>query len=222
MDDRIRIEIRPDGPYLVHGDVPLTEMAPVHTFNGEPIDWHTLRDIPAAQSPVELCRCGRSSQKPFCDSSHEQSGVNGAETADRRPFKERAEMQRGTNSILADEGALCVSAGFCGTRTTDVWKLLGEEQDLQKYGLLRNMIWRCPSGRLVLLDNAGTDIEPELRQEIAVVPGGPLWVRGGIRIISADGSQWETRNRVALCRCGESDNKPFCDGSHSELHFDER
>jgi CDGSH-type Zn-finger protein len=39
-------------------------------------------------------------------------------------------------------------------------------------------------------------------------------VRGGITIESADGVPYEVRNRVTLCRCGRSDNKPFCDASH--------
>ncbi|HET8688843.1 MAG TPA: CDGSH iron-sulfur domain-containing protein [Methanosarcina sp.] len=42
-------------------------------------------------------------------------------------------------------------------------------------------------------------------------------MRGGIPIESADGKQYEIRNRVTLCRCGKSRNKPFCDGSHVEI-----
>ncbi|GEM_PF-1172707 len=48
---------------------------------------------------------------------------------------------------------------------------------------------------------------------------GPLWVRGGVRVISADGFQYEIRNRVTLCRCSASRNKPFCDGSHAAIKF---
>ncbi len=223
MEDEARIEVQPNGPYLVYGRVPMTEMAPVHTFNGEPIEWHTLREqaVPE-QEPFELCRCGQSSAKPFCDGSHETNGFQGEETADRRPFAERAEMHRASGATLADDRALCVSAGFCGRRTTDVWNLLLEARDPQKYGLMRDMVWRCPSGRLALMDEERNAVEPELPREIAVLPGGPLWVRGGLTITSADGSQWETRNRVVLCRCGASGNKPFCDGTHSKLHFDER
>jgi hypothetical protein len=77
-------------------------------------------------------------------------------------------------------------------------------------------------GRLVLRDDDGNDIEPELEPEIAVLPGGPLWVRGGVTITDADGEQWETRNRVLLCRCGQSSRQPSCDGSHLDAHFDER
>jgi CDGSH-type Zn-finger protein len=43
---------------------------------------------------------------------------------------------------------------------------------------------------------------------------GPIWVRGGIEIESAEGHAYQVRNRVTLCRCGKSQNKPFCDGSH--------
>jgi CDGSH-type Zn-finger protein len=223
MEDQPRIEVQLDGPYVVYGNVPLSEMAPVHTFNGEPVAWHTLRDLPATEgASFELCRCGQSSSKPFCDGSHETNGFDGAETADRRTFAERAEIHRGRGASLAEDGALCFSAGFCGTRTTDAWKLLLEAQDPEQYARMKDMVWHCPSGRLVLQDEAGNAIEPELPQDIAVLPGGPLWVRGGIPITAADGTQWETRNRVALCRCGASKNKPFCDDSHSDLHFDER
>ena len=44
---------------------------------------------------------------------------------------------------------------------------------------------------------------------------GPIYVRGGIPVVSADGKTYEIRNRVTLCRCGRSDNKPFCNGSHA-------
>jgi len=43
---------------------------------------------------------------------------------------------------------------------------------------------------------------------------GPFWVRGGIPVYSADGKLYQVRNRMTLCRCGKSTNKPFCDSSH--------
>jgi CDGSH-type Zn-finger protein len=50
---------------------------------------------------------------------------------------------------------------------------------------------------------------------------GPLWVRGGITVESEDGARYEKRNRVTLCRCGASSNKPFCNGSHASIKFDD-
>jgi CDGSH-type Zn-finger protein len=223
LEETPRIEIEPNGPYVVWGDVRLKEMAPVHTFNGEPVDWHTLREIPVTEQPLELCRCGHSENKPFCDKSHRRVRFDGYETADRRPYKERAEVARQGADAIADDHALCMSAGFCGTRTTNVWKLLQLSELVPgARELMRDMIWRCPTGRLVLLDERGDDVEPELPAEIAVLPGGPIWVRGGIEIIGEDGTPWEVRNRVTLCRCGTSRNKPFCDKSHMAIHFDER
>ena len=85
---------------------------------------------------------------------------------------------------------------------------------------------RCPSGRLVARDAAtGAAFEPVLEPSIGVVEdpaeacSGPLWVRGGIRIQSQDGVAYEVRNRVTLCRCGQSKNKPFCDGTHTEVKY---
>ena len=48
---------------------------------------------------------------------------------------------------------------------------------------------------------------------------GPLWLRGGIALVSADGFAYEIHNRETLCRCGASRNKPFCDGSHVSAGF---
>jgi hypothetical protein len=81
----------------------------------------------------------------------------------------------------------------------------------------------CPSGRLVAWDRGtGQAIEPDLEPSIALVEdpqvgvSGPIWVRGGIPIEAADGTVYEVRNRVTLCRCGRSTYAPFCDGSHMD------
>lgn len=48
---------------------------------------------------------------------------------------------------------------------------------------------------------------------------GPIMLRGGIPVKSSNGSFFEVRNRQALCRCGQSGNKPFCDGTHASMKF---
>jgi CDGSH-type Zn-finger protein len=68
-------------------------------------------------------------------------------------------------------------------------------------------------------------VEESLPVSIGVVEdpaedcAGPLWLRGGIAVIAANGFAYEVRNRVTLCRCGASRNKPFCDGSHASIKF---
>ena len=53
-----------------------------------------------------------------------------------------------------------------------------------------------------------------------MIQDGPIWVRGGVQVVAADGEPYEVRNRQTLCRCGRSQNKPFCDGSHKEFGFE--
>ena len=60
-----------------------------------------------------------------------------------------------------------------------------------------------------------------LVEDPSVGVSGPLWVRGGIPVVSSDGVQYEPRNRTTLCRCGASRNKPFCDGTHAAIGFDD-
>lgn len=70
-------------------------------------------------------------------------------------------------------------------------------------------------------------MEPPLAHSIGLIKDptigvdGPLWVRGGIPVFSAEGKLYEVRNRVTLCRCGKSTNKPFCDSSHYPEEYQE-
>jgi CDGSH-type Zn-finger protein len=50
---------------------------------------------------------------------------------------------------------------------------------------------------------------------------GPIMLRGGIPVVSGSGRGYEVRNRQALCRCGHSSNKPFCDGTHASVRFED-
>ena len=98
--------------------------------------------------------------------------------------------------------------------------MIKQTDDTQVRSQVMAMIERCPSGALSYsLEPGGENIEPDLPVEIALVPDGPLWVSGGIPVERSDGQPLETRNRVTLCRCGASKNKPLCDGSHKEIGF---
>jgi hypothetical protein len=121
---------------------------------------------------------------------------------------------------LTDVVALCALARFCD-RAGGVWDNTRASNDPEAKKIAIQEVANCPAGRLVLHDKAGNLIEPEFEPSIGLVLDpvvaelGPLWVRGGIPIESSDGYVYETRNRVTLCRCGKSTNKPFCDGRHT-------
>jgi hypothetical protein len=79
----------------------------------------------------------------------------------------------------------------------------------------------CPTGALHFrrLDG-GAQEEPDAETTIEPRPNGPLFVRGRVRIVDSEGELIRQDTRVALCRCGASKNKPFCDGSHLTIGFD--
>ena len=218
-DDTPTIRIERGGPLRVSGRVPLARTAQIETEEGEPVAWAPFEPVEAPDA-YALCRCGRSSTKPFCDDTCSKITWDSAEVADRAPRAEGARVFRGTGVAMSDNHSFCTHAGFCGDRFTSVWQMIRKTDDPEVRYQLKAMIDRCPSGTLAHApDPESPDEEPPFVPRIGVVRNGPFWVRGGIRVESADGSAYEVRNRVTLCRCGGSDNKPFCDGTHWENGF---
>jgi CDGSH-type Zn-finger protein len=214
-----RVRISEDGPYELMGSPPLVRTAQVETEFGEPVGWEEPTPIDVRGAP-ELCRCGASGRKPFCDASHETNGFDGTEVADRRSTADRAKSLHGHGVVMRDDRELCTHAGHCADRFTDVWELIRRTADPAVRERLEQMVELCPSGRLshAPVDDAPS-VEPEFEPSVAVIRDGPLWVRGGIPVESSDGTTYEIRKRVTLCRCGHSNNKPFCDGTHKVIGF---
>jgi len=214
----MKITITKNGPYVVSAGVSLKEVDSIAGGGGvtayeEKID-HGKTDV-----STYLCRCGHSANKPFCDGHHAKIGFDGTETNDRKSYDEEAELIQGRVYDVLVHPGLCATARFCDVgigfgRALD----RGDEDDKLYVGKAG---CECPSGKLVLVDKrTGQKIEPILDKEIYLVRDvpaehlGPIYLRGGLQIVGADGFAYEIRNRVTLCRCGESGNMPFCDGSH--------
>jgi CDGSH-type Zn-finger protein len=218
-----RIRIGKNGPYLVTGGVTLSKQTIICDEDGESLKWEQDELFEDRES-CGLCRCGASGRKPFCDGSHAGVNFDGTETASRKTYAERAEQIVGPALELDDVKSLCSEARFCH-RAGGEWNTV-KYDDPEKVDLVIGQSADCPSGRYVAVDK-GTHraIEPLLPPSIGFVEdpaigvSGPIWVRGGIQIEAADGFEYEVRNRVTLCRCGQSKNKPFCDGSHVECGF---
>jgi CDGSH-type Zn-finger protein len=204
--------------------VPLLRLTIVPDAEGGSQEWKESEALPAQES-YALCRCGHSNTKPFCDGTHKKVGFDGTETASRQSYEEQAKLMKGPGLSLTDAEALCAGARFCDPNGT-VWRQVKRTNDAAVRATFIRQVGNCPSGRLVAWEAAsGRPIEPELRVSIGLIQdpaehvSGPLWVRGGIPLSSADGFRYEIRNRMTLCRCGQSKNKPFCDGSHVAAGF---
>lgn len=220
-DEQHRVVVRRNGPYVVEGEVRLLRTEILQTERGEPYDWSEGPDIATGGDPFELCRCGVSDRKPFCDGACERTGFDGTETADRGPIAERRDPWEGETVVLYDDRLLCTHAGFCTNLRTTAWALAEESGDPETYREFETMIHQCPSGRLAFArkDAPEVTVERTFEVSIGVEPDASYWLRGGIPVVSEDGQPYEVRNRQTLCRCGFSRNKPFCDGSHKHKGF---
>ena len=226
--DGKRIVVRANGPYVVCGGVPLVRKETVVSEHGEPLTWQKGEPIETRETYL-LCRCGQSSKTPLCDGSHARTGFDGTEAADTRPTAERQVVHEGgTGIVVKRDYPLCTNAGFCGNRVTNVEEMTPHTDDTRVRSHVIAMIERCPSGSYTYsLEEGGEDVEPDLPQQVAVVTettwagpiAGPLWVTGCIPVERADGQPLETRNRVTLCRCGLSGQKPLCDATHRGVGF---
>jgi CDGSH-type Zn-finger protein len=221
-----QIVIRPNGPYRVEGGPSLVHKTQIVSEYGEPLTWQKNEILQPSEEPYFLCRCGHSTAKPFCSGAHKTSGFDGTETADTGSTAGRQETYPdGTNIVVRNDASLCTSSGFCGTRFKSISQMLPDSDNTQVRAQIMRMIEHCPSGSLTYAIHPGdADVEPDLPEQVAVTTEmtaegpieGPLWVTGNIPVQRSDGQPLETRNRVTLCSCGRSANKPLCDGSHRE------
>lgn len=221
-----RIAITKNGPYLVSGNMPLAKEVIIADRKGDPVEWRRSDRHPRQENYL-LCRCGKSKTKPYCDQTHVTVKFDGTETASKKKYLEQAGEITGPKLVLRDYEKLCATARFCH-RAGGAWKLAEDSNDPKSREIAIQEACDCPSGRLVACDQkTGKQFEPRLKPEINLVEdpqekvSGPIWVKGRIPLESSDGTLYETRNRVTLCRCGGSRNKPFCDGSHISIGFND-
>jgi len=219
-----KIIVSKNGPYLVSGNFPMMKEISVDDSDGNPEKWKAGKKITCGKN-CALCRCGHSGDKPFCDGTHEKIKFNGTETADNKKYSEQAEETDGPELVLKDAPDFCSSARFCH-RAGGTWDLTknSDNKDFRKTAIQEAC--DCPSGRLVIYDKKTKKIiEPNFKPSISFLEdtgancSGPIWVKGKIPIESYSGKKYEIRNRVTLCRCGKSKNKPFCDGTHIDAGF---
>ncbi len=221
-----KVVIAENGPYFISGSLPLAKEIIVCDREGIPAKWGKGKRYPLKKE-YSLCRCGQSGNKPYCDGAHANAGFDGTETASRKKYITRAEKISGPSLILTDCKELCAIARFC-EKAGGVWQLTVDSGDPKARKKAIEEACNCPSGRLVEWDRkTGKPIEPKLKPSISLVEdpdekvSGPLWVKGGVQIVSSDGETYEIRNRVTLCRCGRSGNKPFCNGMHIDAGFND-
>lgn len=219
-----KIKVLRNGPYLVSGNVPLSEK--IIVSKGKTNEYQPGREFPLAEE-YALCRCGYSRNAPYCDGNHKKFNFNGTETASRDAYEDRALLLKGPALSLMDDNR-CAFARFCHREEGGVWELTRKSGDPHLRAEAIIAAGQCPAGRLVAVDLEGNPIETEFEPSIEILQdpakkvSGPIFVKGNIPLESADGFTYEARNRYTLCRCGESGNKPFCDAAHVPSKYQDK
>ena len=162
-----------------------------------------------------LCRCGASKKKPFCDGTHVSIGFDDSLDPDR--VSDRLDEYPGSKVTVSDNRGICSHAGFCTDNLPKVWRS-GVEPWIDANGESVDEVVRvarmCPSGALSYATDGDRQTVFHDTPEVQVAKDGPYWVRGGVDVEEVDYGDGASREHCALCRCGQSRNKPFCDGSH--------
>jgi CDGSH-type Zn-finger protein/truncated hemoglobin YjbI len=204
-----------DGPYLV------TNVTVLRTpLGGE------VRVPPQ----LALCRCGASALKPFCDGSHVTSGFTDGKDPNRVP--DQRDTYPGQQVTIFDNRGICQHSGLCSDRAPTAFRTNAEPFVAPSGARLDELVRAvrdCPSGALSLAFDGEeardlADWHGTRERVIEVTQDGPYRVIGGMGLIDAAGADvpraaGSSREHYALCRCGQSQNKPFCSGMHWYVEF---
>lgn len=218
----------PNGPYYLLNDIKPKIVENLQNSKGEPLS--TVRG-------VALCRCGASKNKPFCDGTHgtigfstENKGAeNGGSGEEKKVIKDKRKAYVGKKITVHDNRRICSHAAECVNNLPSVFKLNARpwiDPDAASLEEIINTIRKCPSGALSYsIDGIEHRDQNERTPIVTVSEDGPYLITGGIELIGGDANNIiqfgdrASKEHYTLCRCGASNNKPFCDGMHKVINF---
>jgi CDGSH-type Zn-finger protein len=218
----------PNGPYYLLNDMKPKIVENLQNSKGEPL---------STVSGVALCRCGASKNKPFCDGTHgtigfstENKGAeNGGSGEEKKVIKDKRKAYVGKKITVHDNRRICSHAAECVNNLPSVFKLNARpwiDPDAASLEEIINTIRKCPSGALSYsIDGIEHRDQNERTPIVTVSEDGPYLITGGIELIGGDANNiiqfgdGASKEHYTLCRCGASNNKPFCDGMHKVINF---
>jgi len=136
--------------------------------------------------------------------------------------EQKVRYEGGEADVVWD-GRLCIHVGECGRAAGELFvggRKPWCQPDLVPLDEVLDVVARCPTGALsVERRDAGPTEATADRNVVHIANNGPLYVQGDLDVDGAAEDQPGLAHRVALCRCGASANKPFCDGAHEKAGF---
>ncbi len=203
---KVKVTCIENGPYIFEG------LQSLSNAKGEEIE---------VKATAALCRCGDSSNKPFCDGTHGRVGFTSEKLAGRTPDKR--EDYVGEEITIHDNRGICAHAGFCTDSLKSVFRI-DKEPFVDPKGASKEEIIaaveKCPSGALSYSVDANEQVFSSDSVSVYIAANGPYAIQGKVELKDTEWNQGAFKEKFDLCRCGNSKNKPFCDGSHWSKHFD--
>jgi CDGSH-type Zn-finger protein len=173
-----------------------------------------------ASPSLFLCRCGKSRKRPYCDGSHSRTGFSGEKSPDR--VKDRWKNYVGEQITVRDNRGICSHSGVCVQELASVFNTARRpwiNADGAEPEEIIEIIKKCPSGALRYIKADLEHINFDHHPAIHLEKNGPANVTGGIKLVDPDNNRPASDEHYSLCRCGNSKNKPFCDGSHGRVRY---
>ncbi|HEV2924353.1 MAG TPA: ferritin-like domain-containing protein [Solirubrobacteraceae bacterium] len=208
------IQCEANGPYL------LTNVASLRNWLGE--------EMPM-RPQMAVCRCGESAIKPSCDGTCARTGFTDEKDPNR--VADHRDTYDGVQLTVYDNRGICQHSGFCTDRLANVFHTEGAfvTPSGGRMDEIIRAVRDCPSGALsYAIDGVEArrqvDWDDSREPVIEVSRDGPYRITGAIPLSDADGAPVERAEggsveHYALCRCGHSQNKPFCSGMHWYVEF---
>ncbi len=206
-----RIVCLPNGPYYLFDDFTKKVFASIKNSRGEPC---------ATVTGIALCRCGGSSNKPFCDGTHGRIGFTDEKKDDRNPDKR--DNYVGKKITIHDNRSICAHAGVCTDNLPSVFRINEEpwiDPDSADVQEIIETIRGCPSGALSYSIDDVEYRDQDREPKVTVSKDGPYCITGGVDLLNEPRAEGASEEHYTLCRCGGSKNKPFCDGTHWHIGF---
>ncbi|WP_419763622.1 MAG: CDGSH iron-sulfur domain-containing protein [Arcobacter sp.] len=168
-----------------------------------------------------LCRCGRTNNQPYCDGTHIKYNF----TSRNNLEEEILQIYDSKNVTVTFNRSICAGSENCVKKFPDIYTSGSVDWINLEKGTIENIIASiedCPSGALSYSLNKDADCQLEdcQKEKIDIIKHGPIQVRGPINIKIEKWSSFANKTKFTLCRCGNSQNKPFCDYSHASIKDD--
>jgi CDGSH-type Zn-finger protein/ferredoxin len=213
----------PNGPYYLINDMEPKVVENLKNFKGEPL---------STTVGIALCRCGKSNRKPFCDGTHSIIGFSSQNVnlnendTNKLTIKNKRRDYVGKEITIHDNRKICSHAKECVNNLPSVFKLGSKpwiDSDGSKMQDIINTVRKCPSGALSYSIDGIEYRDPKEQRDpiLTVLKNGPYYITGGIDLIgeNIEFGEGASKEHYTLCRCGTSENKPFCDGTHRTINF---